>query len=297
MIWKIGKLQAVFLKLYRMIDKKKFVKKLSITQGRHLGIINQRIQIFPEKNWQKELQLFNLTKLKFIEWVVSIDNLNKNPICQIDGYKIIKRCLRKNKIKCRSVDLDFVVKENPLEFSNKKMNNFIKKIEIISLNAVQIGIKHLIFPFLENSRPNTIIKRKKLILLLNKIREITPKKLFILIETDLKPSMLLVLIKKMKNKIFINYDLGNSASKNYNFNEEKKYFKFVKIIHLKDRIKNGSTVRFGQGNANFKKMFAFLIKNKNKYDFNLQPARSKHNEDIKEIKLNIRYIKNLLFVL
>ena len=95
------------------------------------------------------------------------------------------------------------------------MDNFIKKIEIISLNAFQIGVKHLIFPFLENSTPDTKLKRKKLILLLNKISEITSKKLFISIETDLKPSILLALIKKMKNKIFINYDLGNSASKNY----------------------------------------------------------------------------------
>ena len=90
-------MQAVFLKLHEMINKKKFKKKLSITQGRHLRVINQRIQIFPKKNWQNELQLFNLTELKFIEWVVSIDNLNKNPICQIDGYKVIKKHLKKIK--------------------------------------------------------------------------------------------------------------------------------------------------------------------------------------------------------
>ena len=60
-----------------MIDKKKFKKNLSITQGRHLRVINQRIQIFPEKNWKNELKLFNLTKLKFIEWVVSEDNFKK----------------------------------------------------------------------------------------------------------------------------------------------------------------------------------------------------------------------------
>jgi hypothetical protein len=277
-----------------MIDKKNFKRQLSITQGRHLRVINDRIQIFPDRDWQKELLLFNLTKLKFIEWVVSKDNFKKNPICQINGFKIIKKCLMKNKIKCRSVDLDFVVKENPLKFTKKKMGIFLKKIEIISLNAVKVGVKHLIFPFLENSSPNSKIKRKKLVLLLNEIKKIVSKKLVISIETDLKPSILLVLIKEMKNKVFINYDLGNSASKNFNFNEEKKYFKFVKNIHLKDRIKNGSTVRFGQGNANFKKMFAFLIRNKNNYDFNLQPARSKHDEDIKEIKLNIWYIESLL---
>lgn len=277
-----------------MIDKKNFKRRLSITQGRHLRVINKRIQIFPEKNWKRELRLFKLTRLKYIEWVVSQDNFDKNPICQINGHKIIKSCLNKNDIKCRSVDLDFIVKENPLKFSEKKLDSFIKKIEIISINAVQIGVKHLIFPFLENSTPNTKQKRKKLVMLLNLITKKIPNKLFISIESDLKPSILLEIIKKIKNKIFINYDIGNSASKNYDFNEEKKYFRFVKNIHLKDRIKNGATVRFGQGNANFKKMFTFLIKDKNRYDFNLQPARSRNNEDIKEIKLNIRYIESLL---
>ena len=277
-----------------MIDRKKFREKLSITQGRHLRIIDQRIQIFPEKNWKNELKLFNLTKLKFIEWVVSEDNFKKNPICKINGYKIINKYLKKNKVKCRSIDLDFIVKENPLKFSKKKIKTLIKEIENISLNATKIGVKYLIFPFLENSSPTGKFNQDQLILILNKIRKKVPNKLFLLLETDLKPIELLTLIKKMKNKIFINYDLGNSASKNYDFNEEKKYFKFVKNIHLKDRIKNGSTVRFGYGNANFKKMFTFLMKNKNNYDFNLQPARSKSNEDIREIKLNIEYIENLL---
>ena len=277
-----------------MLDKKKFKKKLSITQGRHLKIINQKIQIFPEKKWHHELKLFKLTKLRFIEWVVSGDNFEKNPICQVNGYKIINKYLKKNRIKCRSVDLDFIVKDSPLKFSKKKIRAFIENIKIISSNASKIGVKYLIFPFLENSSPNGKLKQNKLNLILSEIRKETPNKLFILIETDLKPTELLKIIKKMKNKIFVNYDLGNSASKNYDFNEEKKYFKFVKNIHLKDRIKNGSTVRFGHGNADFKKMFTFILNNKSNYDFNLQPARAKYNQDIKEIKINLEYIDKLL---
>jgi len=294
MICQIGKLQKVSSSLYKMIDKKKFKKKLSITQGRHLRVINKKIQIFPKRNWKNELKLFSLTKLNFIEWVVSGNNFKENPICQINGYKIIKKHLNINRIKCRSIDLDFIVKDNPLIFSNKKMKTFIKKIEIIATNAVKIGIKYLIFPFLENSSPNGILKQKKLISILNIIRKKISNKILILIETDIGPDELLRIIEKMKNKIFINYDIGNSASKNFDFNEEKKYFKFVKNIHLKDRVKNGPTVRFGHGNANFKKMFNFLKNNKNTYDFNLQPARAKSNKDIEEIKINIEYINKLL---
>lgn len=276
-----------------MIIKKKFINKLSITQGRHLKIINNKIQLFPDKLWKHELKLFNKTNLKFIEWVVSKDNFSKNPICKTNGYKIINNHLKKNKLKCRSIDLDFIVRENPLDYSEKKLKIFIKKIEIIGLNCHKIGIKYFICPFLENSSPKGKLKINKLVQLLNLIKNKISKKLLILIETDLTPNLICTLIKKMNENIYINYDLGNSAFKNYNFESEKKYFKFVKNIHLKDRIKNGPTVRFGKGNANFRKMFNFLNKNKNNYDFTLQPARSNNNKDINEIKLNIEYIKKL----
>ena len=41
-------------------------------------------------------------------------------------------------------------------------------------------------------------------------------------------------------------------------------------------------------------LFNFLYKNKSKYNFTLQPARSKCNKDIKEIKINIKYLDQLL---
>lgn len=277
-----------------MINKKNFEKKLSITQGRHLEIINNKIQLFPDKSWKNELKLFKLTQLKFIEWVISFENFHKNPICKKNGHILIKKYLQKNSIKCRSIDLDFIVKENPLNYIDRKLIKFYNKISTIALNSKKIGVKYLIFPFLENSSPNTDLKLVKLLEIFKQVQKEIPKKMFILIETDLDPKKLLTLIKKMQNKIFINYDLGNSASKNYDFLLEKKYFKYVKNIHLKDRRKNGPTVRFGKGNADFKKMFNFLSKNKYKYDFTMQPARSKTNQDIKEIKLNLKYIKKLL---
>ena len=277
-----------------MINKYKFKKKLSISQGRHLRIIKNKIQLFPAKNWKKELKLFKLTKLNYIEWVVSADNIEKNPIYQIDGHQIIKKFLKINKIKCRSVDLDFIVKENPLNLINNKLELFLKKIEIIAENSYKIGVKYLIFPFLENSSPNTNSKISKLINIFNKLHKKISGKILLLIETDIAPKKLLKIMNKLNRKVFINYDLGNSASKNFDFKKEKKYFKFVKNIHLKDRVKNGKTIRFGKGNANFEEFFKFLSKCKFNFDFNLQPARSKDNKDIKEIILNIEYINQLL---
>ena len=73
-----------------MLEKNSFKKILQL-QGRHLEKISNKIQIFPEKNWTKELKLFKQTKLNYIEWVISADNFDKNPICQINGHKNYKK--------------------------------------------------------------------------------------------------------------------------------------------------------------------------------------------------------------
>ena len=277
-----------------MLDKKNFFINLSITQGRHLKIMNNQIQLFPEKSWKKELKIFKKTKLKYIEWVISKDNFDKNPLCQINGHRVINKNLKKNKVSCRSVDLDFIIKENLFILSKKKREKLLDTILVIAKNCEIVGIKYLIFPFLETSSPNNYSKISKLIFFLKKLKEKISSKVILLIETDLSPKKTLNLIYKLKNKIFINYDIGNSASNNFNFDEEKRYFKYVKNIHLKDRVKFGNTVRFGKGNANFIRMFEFLKNNKIKCDFNLQPARSNCNKDIDEIKINLKYIKKII---
>ena len=48
-----------------MIRRESFIKNLSITQGRHLEIINNKIQLFPDKLWKKELKLFDKTGLNY----------------------------------------------------------------------------------------------------------------------------------------------------------------------------------------------------------------------------------------
>ena len=92
-----------------------------------MEIINNKIQLFPDKLWKKELKLFDKTGLNFIEWVVSKENFLKNPICKKNGYKIINHHLKKNNLNCRSIDLDFIVKEESSKFSEKKIISFNKK--------------------------------------------------------------------------------------------------------------------------------------------------------------------------
>ncbi len=90
----------------------------------------------------------------------------------------------------------------------------------------------------------------------------------------------------------INYDLGNSASLGYNIDDEfKNYSKYIKNIHIKDRVYNGNTVRLGNGDANFKKLFKNLKKYRYRNMLIFQTARSKIEDDVGEMKKNLKFIK------
>jgi sugar phosphate isomerase/epimerase len=272
-----------------------FFKNLSITQGRHLPIIKKNIQLFPGEEWHTEINLFKKTNLKFMEWVVSLDNFKKNPITKLNGFKIIQKKLKNNNLKIRSVDLDFIIKEPPYFMNRRQKIIFEKKIVKIINNCNKLKLKFINFPFLEKASPDSDKKKKYLINFFTKIFPYCNKNIYLLIESDLNPKEMLKFIKTFNKKVFINYDTGNSASKNFDFNEEKNYFKYVKNIHLKDRKKNGPTVRFGKGDVNFDKFFKYIKKQKNLFDFNLQPARSITNQHIEEITANINFLKKIIF--
>ena len=81
---------------------------------------------------------------------------------------------------------------------------------------------------------------------------------------------------------------------NYDFNKEKIYFKYVKNIHIKDRLKNGPSVRLGCGNWNYVKFFKVLKKIKYKNNLILQTARAKNYNHLEEIKFSKKFVLNFL---
>ena len=122
-------------------------------------------------------------------------------------------------------------------------------------------------------------------------------KVNILFESDFKPQKLLKFIENFDDKNFgINYDLGNSASLSYNLDDEfNTYGKFIKNIHIKDRIKNGKTVRLGDGSVNFIKFFKLIKKINYKGPLILQTARSAiKGNDYDELKINLKFLKKIL---
>ena len=103
-------------------------------------------------------------------------------------------------------------------------------------------------------------------------------------------------INRFDRKNFgINYDLGNSSHFGYNIRKEfEAYSDRILNIHIKDRKYKGSTVRLGDGNADFKLFFKMLKKIKYNKNLILQVARSKQKKEyLNEIKKNILFLEKM----
>jgi len=279
-----------------VIKKKLNLKNLAIMQGRLVDSEKiGEIQFFPKKNWKKEMAIFKNNKFRFIEWVANIDNLKDNPINSSKKLKTIYKACKDYKIKIRSIDAQFFIKKPFFKcggIERSKRFNLLKKI---FTNSQKLKIKFFIVPALEDASISGQTDEKKFIDGIKKLSTTLKKGNYILIESDYKPLKLRNLIKKINHKqVLINYDTGNSAGLGYNFNSEKKYFNYVKNIHLKDKKRFGKSVRLGEGDANFKVLFNFLNKIRYKGELALQCARSNTGKHVEEIYKNIDYLKKLI---
>jgi L-ribulose-5-phosphate 3-epimerase UlaE len=273
--------------------------KIGFIQGRLIDSEKKNtIQFFPSKDWKKEIKIAIKNKINLIEWTVNIENIKKNPIynekllCELIEFK------KKNNIKVHSVTCDFFM-QNPF-YKLRSYNDKIKNLEILKKvikNGQKVGIQLFIIPLVDNSSIINFNQERELISTFNEnnFLKLLKKKSQILFESDYPPRKLLKFIKKFNLKKFgINYDTGNSAYLNYDVNKEKIYFKYVKNIHIKDRLKNGPSVRLGLGNWNYLRFFNILKKIKYNNNLILQTARAKNGNHVEEINHSRNFILNLL---
>ena len=251
------------------------------------------IQYFPSRNWKKELTLANKNKIKLIEWTVNIQNIKSNPLYSGKVCDVINE-LKKNKITTRSVTCDFFM-EKPFFKKKyfKKRDKYLNILKKIIMNGSKVGIKYFILPLVDNSSISNKFEELLLIKEIKKICTTLKKKNYIIFEIDYKPDQISNFINKFKSKkIGINYDTGNSSALGYKIEDEIKYFKYVKNIHIKDRFLNGHSVRLGRGNWEYKKFFD-KIKNIYNGNFILQTAPS-NNNPLGEFLLNQSFVNKLV---
>lgn len=243
-------------------------------QGRLSPPINTRIQAFPVNHWEEEFQKASKIGFTSIEWI--FDTLSPNPI--VDKMKIrkINKLSSEFDISINSLCADFFMVNKLFNVSEDEISSNLDTLKILIENCSELEINILEIPLVDSSSIKNELFEKEFTTNLNKILPIAEKNNVILtLETDLPPVRFDSLLSDINNPyVAANYDIGNSTSLGYDPAMEFEIMgKWIKNIHIKDRIINGNTVVLGTGNTNFELFFSLISQIKYSDDLVIQGAR------------------------
>ncbi len=249
--------------------------KLGVVQGRLLEPINNTIQSFPFQNWKEELSLLESLNLLGVEWLITSEVYENNPIFDEDfNYfdSIISVCLD-NLITKSIHNEDYV-------------SNIFEKVCSVK------DIKNINIPILEESSMENADNRTKFIDTVKKYSKRFPEKKFTF-EAELNLNSYLEIVDS-SNNFFVTYDTGNLTSYGVNHSEYILQFKNkIKYVHIKDKTHNGVSKELFLGDTDFEEIIYSLKKIGFDGYFILQLARGEAGNEFETIKNQIKQLKTL----
>lgn len=274
----------VVKRIGRIIDSKSnILDKIGFIQGRLSPKINNLIQAFPWNYWQDEFAIAKKHDFKIMEWTLDQQNLYKNPLMYVKGRKVIKSLMKKNNISIFSLTGDCFMQQPFYKNIGKIKENLLNDLKNIIFSCGKLKIRYIVFPLVDNGKIENDLQEKNLKNGLLSIESLLKKtNVKICFESDFMPLKLGNFIDQYSTEHFgINYDIGNSASLDYNIDEEiSTYGHRIMNVHVKDRQINGTTVPLGNGNADFPAVFQALKTAGYKGNYILQTARAENDDHV-----------------
>lgn len=256
---------------------------IGFMQGRLCEQVDEKIQAFPWRDWEKEFLVAAEIGINAMEWTLDQNRLYENPIMNSEGQDHILALCQKYRMKIPSLTGDCFMQEPFWKcsglYSERLRNDFINIVKASS----SVGVYMLVVPLVDNGRIETHEQEKRILGFLKEnsaIFELCQMK--IIFESDFEPVNLARFIGHLDPQLFgINYDIGNSAALGFNPKKElDEYGDRIINVHIKDRILGGTTVPLGKGNANFNQVFKSLSEKLYKGNFILQTARAQDGDHI-----------------
>lgn len=266
---------------------------IGIMQGRLSPMIDGKIQAFPMETWIDEFSLAKDIGFTHIEWTLDHFNLFDNPLFHSVDEIISLKSDTGIQIDTLTYDAGM---QTPLVQAGKIQTVEVDTIKKVIEQSKKVGIKILVLPLVDNSSMKNGDDVKYIEIFSELQTEVLGDGFRIAIESDLQPKRLHSFFTQIRSEnIGLNYDTGNSASLGFDFESEMDLLReFIMNIHLKDRKKNGGTVRFGEGNAPLRTQVNYFREYIPEVLNVIQGARSFAGDDVGAASDYLKFIKECL---
>lgn len=270
---------------------------IGIMQGRLVPKEEGRFQSFPAKRWRDEFGFARDAGIDCIEWIYEEPNEAANPMRTDEGQDELKQLAGKTGVSVRSICADYYMTKCLVRPDATANEDALAHLSWLIGRARRMGITYIVLPFVDSSSLTTQAQRDALPdILAGVLEEARLANVELHLETDLPPQAFAALLKRAGHShLKANYDIGNSASLGFDQGEELTLLgPWLGSVHVKDRVKGGSTVPLGTGNADFPTCFQKIRDAGFARWFILQAARGEEGDEIAWTAKNRRFVEEHL---
>jgi hexulose-6-phosphate isomerase len=268
---------------------------IGIMQGRLVPPVNGAIQAFPAAEWADEFPRAAAAGIAAIEWIYDAPDAETNPVASDDGVRRIADLSAEHGVAVRSMCADYFMAKPLVRVDGQELTRRVEHLQWLLARAAAMSVTRIVVPFVD---PSAILDDRDRDQVVDVMREIAPRagSVELHLETALGPDAFATLLDRIDHPaVRVNYDSGNSASLGYDPDDEfAAYGSRVGSVHIKDRVRGGSTVPLGTGSADLPRVFAQLKRIGYAGDFVLQVARGVTGDEVAWARENRAYVMRLL---
>jgi L-ribulose-5-phosphate 3-epimerase len=251
--------------------------RIGFMQGRLSAMVDGKIQAFPWGEWREEFPRAKALGLARMEWTIDQDRLRENPLTSAAGQAEIRDLSRDNALRISSLTGDCFMQAPFWKASGEAQKALVADLDLVLASCHALGIEFVVIPLVDHGKIETAEQEEALLRVLReRSASLSQQGVKIVFESDLPPTALAQFIAKLPADVFgINYDIGNSASLGYDSAEEiAAYAPRILNVHVKDRLRGGTTVPLGTGTAELGKAIRLIERSGYLGPYILQTARA-----------------------
>ncbi len=257
--------------------------RVGFMQGRLSPMVGERIQSFPWHGWRAEFETAGKHDFHIMEWTLDQERLYENPLMTETGRTEIVSLSAEYSVGISSLTGDCFMQAPFWKTEGSERALLERDFRAVVDACSQVGIEKIVVPLVDNGRLENTAQRQALTMFLRDSSDfLKAREIKILFESDAKPFDLIEFLETLDTTLFgINYDMGNSAALGNDAKEEiAAYGSRILNVHVKDRLRGGTTVPLGQGNTDFDEVFAALAAANYTGPYILQTARAVDGDDV-----------------
>lgn len=250
--------------------------RIGFMQGRLSPQLKGKIQAFPWAHWREEFALAQAAGFGLMEWTLDAERLYENPLMTSEGRTEIAALKSRHAVEIDSLTGDFFMQAPFHKAASSEREARLRDLRAVCEACAKLGIRMLVIPLVDAGRIETPEQEADVLRTLTALRpELDNLGVSIAFESDFTPRALARFIANLGPGFGINYDIGNSASLGFDPVEEiNAYGGRIRNVHVKDRVRGGTTVPLGTGNADFAAVFGALSGARYSGNYILQTARA-----------------------